>query len=112
MSSFPSGNPNTGAFRDFSPGPHAGLDTDADAHIAPDSIDSRARMALTLGVLSLVLGFLTDIPAIWVGQKALRRIAAGDGALKGRSAALTGVILGCLGVALTVGGWLYLHQRG
>jgi hypothetical protein len=112
MSSFPSGNPNTGAFRDFSPGPHAGLDTDPDLHVAADSIDGRARTALTLGLLSLVLGVLTGIPAIWVGQQALRRIADADGDLRGRSAAVAGVVLGCVGVALTVGGWFYLHQRG
>jgi hypothetical protein len=104
--------PGNAAFRDYSPGPHSGLDTDPDTHLAPDSIDSRARAALTLGLMSLVLGFVTGIPAIWVGRKALLHIAAANGSLKGRWAAWTGIALGCLGVALTVGVWLYLHHNG
>ena len=102
--------PGNSAFRDFSPGPHSGTDTDPDAHVAPDSLDSRARTALTLGLLSLLFGVLTGIPAIWFGQKALRRINAADGALKGRWAAWTGIVLGCVGVAMTVAVWIYLHE--
>jgi len=105
-------NPNTAAFRDYKPGPHSGTDPDPDAQVAPDSIDSRARNALTLGVLSLVLGVITGIPAIWVGRKALRHIKNADGALRGRWAAVTGIVLGCLGVLLTIAAWTYLHQRG
>ena len=112
MSSFSSGNPESAAFRDLPPGPHRGVDTDPDTHAAPDSIDIRARNALTLGLLSLVLGVLTGVPAIWVGRKALIHINAADGTLKGRWAAWTGIALGCLGVALTVAVWSYLHQRG
>ena len=110
--SIPGGvNPNTGVFRDYSPGPHAGLDTDPDSHLPPDSIDPRARTALTLGVLSLVLGVLTGIPAVWVGRKALAHLDASGGALKGRWAAWAGIVLGCLSVATTVALWLYLHQH-
>ena len=105
------GNPNTGPFRDFPPGPHAGLDTDPDAQTASVSIDSRARNALTLGLLSMVLGIVTGIPAIWVGLQALRHINAADGAVRGRWAAWTGIVLGCLGVAITIGVWIYLHQH-
>ena len=111
MSNYPAGDPGAGAFRDYSPGPHAGLDTDPDAHQAPGSIDTRARNALTLGLMSLLLGVLTGIPAIWVGRKALAHISAADGALKGRWAAWTGIVLGCLSIATTVGAWLYLHQN-
>jgi hypothetical protein len=105
------GNPNTGPFRSYPPGPHSGVDTDPDAQRASDSMDSRARNALTLGVLSMVLGVLTGIPAIWVGRQALQHINAADGAAKGRWAAWTGIALGCLGVALTIGLWIYLHQH-
>jgi hypothetical protein len=112
VSIFPGGNPNTGVFRDFSPGPHAGLDTDPDAQVAPDSIDSRARAALTLGVLGLLFGVLTGVPAIWVGRKALLHLDAAEGALKGRWAAWTGIVLGCLSVVTTIAVWTYLHQRG
>jgi hypothetical protein len=105
------GSPNTGPFRDFPPGPHAGVDTDPDTHHASDSIDSRARNALTLGLMSMLLGVLTGIPAIWVGRKALRHINAADDALRGRWAAWTGIVLGCVGVAITIGVWIYLHQH-
>jgi hypothetical protein len=76
-----------------------------------DSIDSRARSALTLGLLSLVLGVLTGIPAVWVGGNALAHISAADGALHGRWAAWGGIVLGMVGVALTVGLWTYLHNN-
>ena len=110
MSNFAAGNPNTQAFRDFPPGPHAGLDPDAATQVAPDSMDSRARTALTLGLFSLLFGVLTGIPAIWVGRTALLRIHAAEGALRGRWAAWTGIVLGLLSVAATVAVWLYLHQ--
>jgi hypothetical protein len=112
VSLLPNSNPNTPAFRDYSPGPHAGVDADPDSQVAPDTIDGRARTALTLGLLSLLFGVVTGIPAIWVGRKSLRRIAAADGALRGRGVAWTGIAFGCLGVALTVGLWTYLHQHG
>ena len=51
------------------------------------------------------------IPAIWVGRKALHHIDAANGALRGRWAAWTGIVLGCVGVALTIGVWTYLHQH-
>ena len=105
-------NPGTATFRSYSPGPHSGLDTDPNAHVAPDSIDGGARSALTLGLLSLVLGVLTGVPAIWFGWKALAHIAAADGALRGRWAAWTGIVLGGVGVALTIGLWAYLHTHG
>jgi hypothetical protein len=111
VSLLPNSNPNTPSFRDYSPGPNAGVDTDLDAHVPPDAIDPRARTALTLGVISLLFGFLTGIPAIWFGQKALRHINA-DGGLRGRWAAWIGIALGCVGVALTVGLWTYLHTHG
>jgi hypothetical protein len=86
------------------------VDTDPGAQGAPDSIDVRARNALTLGLLSLVLGVLTGIPAIWMGRKALKHIDA-EGAMRGRWAAWTGIVLGCFGVAGTIGLWIYLHQH-
>jgi hypothetical protein len=110
VSMFPAGNPNTGSFRDYSPGPHSGVDPDADVRVASGSIDSRARNALTLGLLSLLLGVVTGVPAIWVGRKALRHLD-GDSALRGRWAAWTGIVLGCLGVALTVVVWISFHQH-
>jgi len=103
--------PGNAGFRDSPPGPHSGVDTDPDPHVAPDPFDGRARTSLTLGLVSLVFGVLTGIPAIWFGQKALRHISAADGTLKGRWAAWTGIVLGCLSVATTVAVWTYLHNR-
>jgi uncharacterized protein DUF4190 len=113
MSNFAAGgNPNTSAFRTLPPGPHAGVETDAEAHVGASSMEVRARNALTLGVLSLVLGVVTGVPAIWVGRKALVHIERSDGALRGRWVAWTGIALGCLGIALTLAVWTYFHQRG
>jgi hypothetical protein len=107
-----SGSPGNAGFSAFAPGAHSGVSTDPDAHVAPGLIDSRAKNALTLGVMSLLLGVVTGIPAIWVGRKALTHISDADGALRGRWAAWTGIVLGCLGVAMTLAVWVYLHQRG
>jgi hypothetical protein len=104
-------NPGNTPFRDFPPGPHSGVDPDPDAHVAADSMDSRARTALTLGLLSLLLSVVTGIPAIWVGGKALKEIDAAEGALRGRWAAWTGIALGCLSVVVLVAVWLYLHTH-
>ncbi len=103
--------PGNAAFRDFPPGPHSGVDTDPDAQVASDSIDSRARNALTLGLFSLLFGVLTGIPAIWIGRKALIHIGAANGTLKGRWAAWTGILLGLFSIALTIAVWTYLHNR-
>ena len=103
--------PGNAGFRDYPPGPHSGVDTDPDAHVARDAFDGRARTSLTLGLVSLLFGVLTGIPAIWFGQKALRHINAADGTLTGRWAAWTGIALGCLSVATTVAVWTYLHNR-
>ena len=112
MSMIPSSNANTGSFRDFPPGPHSGVDPDPDAQLAPDSIDTRARNALALGLLSLLFGVVTGLPAIWVGWKALRRMDTAGGSPKSRRVAWTGIALGALGVVGTVALWLYLHNRG
>ena len=112
MSVMPPGNPNTGPLRDFSPGPHSGVDTDPDARVAAGSLDSRARNALTLGLLSLLFGVVTGIPAIWFGRKALLHLAAADGDLRGRGAAWAGIGLGCLSIVTTLALWTYLHTHG
>jgi hypothetical protein len=59
----------------------------------------------------MLLGVLTGLPAIWVGRKALQHIDAADGAVRGRWAAWTGIVLGGLGVALTIGAWIYFHPH-
>jgi hypothetical protein len=106
------GNPGNAPFASgYSAGPHAGVDTDPDTHVASSAIDTRARNALTLGLLSLLLLALAGIPAIWVGREALTHINAADGALKGRWAAWTGIVLGIVSVVLTVAILTYFHQH-
>ena len=97
--------------RDFPPGPHSGVDPDRDAHVAPDSMDSRARTALTLGLMSLVFSVVTGIPAVWVGRKALKDIKAAEGDLRVRWAASTVIALGCLSIVVIIAVWTYLHTH-
>ncbi len=111
MSMYPSVNPVTAALRDYPPGAHSGVDPDPDAHVAPDSMNSRARTSLTLGLFSFLLSVVTGIPAIWVGAKSLREIRASDVAVRGRWAAWTGIALGCLSIAAVIGVWTYLHYQ-
>jgi hypothetical protein len=110
LTSLPGGGPNE-VFRDYSPGSPTGVPTDPQEHVAPDSMESRARSALTLGLLSIPLSFVTGIPAIWVGSKALQHINAADGDLKGRWAAWTGIALGILSVIVAVVVFVYLHEH-
>lgn len=111
MSEFYGGNSGNEVFRDYSPGPHAGLDTDPRAAVAPDHIDKRAKAAMILGLLSLVLGFVTGLPALWVGRRSLQHLAASDGDLRGRRLAIAGMVLGGVGIILTSVLWVYLHQH-
>jgi hypothetical protein len=111
VSIFPSGNPNTEPLRDLPPGPHAGVDPDPHARTAPGALDVRARNTLVLGLLSLLFGVLTGIPAIWFGRRALLHLDSADGAPRDRRAAWTGIALGWLSVVTTVIAWIYLHQH-
>lgn len=111
MSGFYGGNAGNEVFRDYPPGPHSGVETDPHAVTAPDHIDSRAKAAMVLGLLSLILGFVTGLPALWFGRKALQRIAASEGDSGGRRLALAGMGLGCVGIILTSVAWVYLHQN-
>jgi hypothetical protein len=72
--------------------------------VAPDSTDTRARTALTLGLLRFLFSVL--------GRKALKDVNAAEGALRGRWAAWTGIVHGCLSVAVLIMGWTYLRQHG
>lgn len=111
MSEFYGGGAGNEIFRDYSPGPHSGVDPDPHSVVAPDQIETRAKAAMVLGLLSLVLGFVTGLPAIWVGRKALQHITASGGGLRGRRMAITGMTLGCVGIVLTSVAWVYLHEH-
>lgn len=60
----------------------------------------KAIWSLVLGVLSLLFSIFTGIIAIILGILALRDISNGRGALKGRGMAITGLILGLLGIVV------------
>ncbi len=64
--------------------------------------------AFVLGIASIVLscGFFTGIPAVIVGSKAKRAVAAGEANNGGL--ALAGVILGWIGTALSILGVILL----
>ena len=69
--------------------------------------DSGAVAAFLLGLVSLVglvlpLLFGAGLAAIILGWTARRRIAASDGALKGKWIAITGLALGVLGCLLSL----------
>jgi hypothetical protein len=74
---------------------------------------SRAKNALLLGVSSvLCCGFITGIPAIWVGLRALRDIDASNGRLRGRGSAKAGIVLGVLGSLVLTGAASYQAGHG
>ncbi|HEY3529042.1 MAG TPA: hypothetical protein VGK78_07815 [Nocardioides sp.] len=49
-------NPGSAPFRDLPPGPHPGVPTDPDAHVAPDSLDRRIRSVVRSRWTLIVLG--------------------------------------------------------
>src|SRR5437870_4995795 len=69
-------------------------------------ISPRAFVSLALGISSVFcfLTLLTGIPALLVGFSALREINEGEGRIKGRAAALAGMVLGGLGTLVAVAG--------
>ena len=58
-----------------------------------------AVASLLLGLASLLLLFITGIPAMWIGLNALRAVNASDGRLRGRRLAVAGLVLGGFGCA-------------
>ena len=64
---------------------------------------SKATTSLILGVVSLFLcGFLTGIPAIFIGVSARKEIRRSNGTLGGEGLALGGIITGVLGTIWTL----------
>lgn len=75
---------------------------------AKPRLSAGAVVSLVLGVASLLLLFLTGVPALWVGLQSLRAINASDGRLSGRRLAAAGMVLGGLGCLATVLGLLMI----
>ncbi len=72
----------------------------------PSSLCLRAVLCFIFGALSPFLLFLTGVPALWMGLRALRLINASDGRLRGRRLAVAGMVLGGLGCAAAIFGSL------
>src|SRR4029079_16825991 len=69
----------------------------------PPPIDSTAKAALILGILSLVCsGPLAGIPAIICGHLARGRIARSGGTVGGSGQALAGLVMGYVSLLLLV----------
>jgi prepilin-type processing-associated H-X9-DG protein len=67
------------------------------AHAPAPPISRGAVAAFVLGVASLLLLFLTGVPAMWLGLRALRSINIAEGRQRGRRLAVAGIALGGLG---------------
>jgi hypothetical protein len=89
--------------RPYPPGPPGTEPSPSDKYFQ-DLTYSRAKNALWLGLFSILCcGLFTGIPAIWVGIHALRDIDASQGRLIGRGSAILGIVLGVLGILLSIG---------
>jgi hypothetical protein len=96
----PDGRPDLAT---YPPGPPGTKPSPSDRFFQ-DLTYSRAKNAFLLGLASvLCCGFVTGIPAIWVGLRALRDIDASGGRLRGRGTAKAGIVLGVIGSLVLVG---------
>jgi prepilin-type processing-associated H-X9-DG protein len=75
-------------------------DTIHDRRVHPSALAS-----FVLGLASLVSGVLTGLPAVWLGLRGLRAVNFSDGQLRGARLAVAGMILGTVGITLTVIGF-------
>jgi len=73
---------------------------------SPESIMPKtsglAIAALVLGLLSILLGFLTGLPAIILGIIALVKIEKSGGRITGKGFAVTGIVVPVFSIALTM----------
>ncbi|MDB5220647.1 MAG: hypothetical protein JWO86_8574 [Myxococcaceae bacterium] len=70
---------------------------------APAKNDSRAIVALVLGLLSMTcMGLFAGIPAIVIGAMSRKEIDRSQGALTGRSMAAGGIVAGLFGTGLSL----------
>jgi hypothetical protein len=67
--------------------------------VTPPSKKRTGDGALVLGLLAMPFGIFSPF-AIWAGIRALRRVRASDGAMRGEAFAWIGVVGGFLGLAV------------
>jgi hypothetical protein len=72
--------------------------------VGPARSSGKATASLVLGILGLFLfcSFILSLLAVILGYQARREIDASGGQLSGRGNAVVGIVLGWIGVALTV----------
>ena len=86
--------------RPYPQGPPGSKPSPSDRYFQ-DLTYSRAKNALLLGLSAVFCcGFVTGVPAIWVGLRAVRDIDASGGRLRGRGSAKVGIVLGVIGSLL------------
>lgn len=82
---------------------HAYQQGHAHAYVAPPKNDSRAIMALVLGLLSMTcMGLFAGIPAIVLGAMSRKEIDRSQGMLAGRGIAAGGIVTGLFGTGLSL----------
>ena len=78
-----------------------------------EGTSGKAIASLVLGLLSFCFSILAGIPAIFCGLQGLRQIKRSDGRVTGKGLAITGIVTGVLGCAVTclVVGLFFLQVR-
>lgn len=70
---------------------------------APSTTSTSSVIALVLGILSLTCcGFLSGIPAIFIGRSELKKVQEGSIPESNRMLAKIGMILGIIGTVLSI----------
>jgi hypothetical protein len=77
---------------------------------ARDDVPALPLWTFALGVLALLTFGLTSVPAIICGHRALAEAGQSNKGSLGRSVALTGLVIGYVGVAL-LGTWIIVAAR-
>jgi hypothetical protein len=78
-------------------------DDEDDRPVVATETSGKATAAFILGLLSFCLNLLAAVPAILLGVLSLRDINRSRGRLGGQGLAVTGLILGCLGIIVSTG---------
>jgi hypothetical protein len=77
---------------------------------ANDDLPALPLWSFALGVLALLTFGLTSVPAIICGHRALAETRGASNGSLGRSVAITGLVIGYVGVAL-LGTWIFVMIR-
>ncbi len=76
--------------------------TDTESRPARPELARAALASFVLGLLALPLNIFTGVPALLLGYRGLYAINAGEGRLRGRALAVSGMLLGALGCLIGI----------